>query len=128
MLAFVRVYALCDHMGWRSNVEGQFPTNCGYWAIDNGCTRVSLEQSGCTRPLGIVTENSVIFQTKDDEDLNHNIAICINKLTGAKLIGPEGLSESIGTKQLVHVAINSVIFGFIDDLYLMTYPYGTLKN
>jgi hypothetical protein len=40
---------------------------------------------------------------------------------------PEGLSSSSADEVLIHVTINSVVFGFIDDLYLMTYPIGTLK-
>ena len=128
ILGIVRIIALTDRMHWRDTVDGVFPQACGDWAEANGCTRITLEESGCTRPLEIPTENSIVFETADDEEFNNSIASCINDLTGAKVISPAGFSSSSAHEALVHVAINSVIFGFIDDLYLITQPYGVLSG
>ncbi len=120
LLGAVRIIALTDHIHWRESVNGVFPTACGDWAEADGCTRITLEESGCTRPLEIPTENSIVFETADDVEFNNSIASCINGLVGAKVISPAGFSSSSAHEALVHVAINSVIFGFIDDLYLIT--------
>lgn len=37
---------------------------------------------------------------------------------------PSDYARSDSTSTTVHVTINSFFFGFIDDLYFLTYPYG----
>lgn len=53
-LAFVRMIALFRRVRWRNDLNGKFPTACGSWA-KNGCTRVVLESSGCTRADSITS-------------------------------------------------------------------------
>ena len=65
-LAIIRIIALTSRMSWRESVNGNFPTACGDWAEANGCTRISLYETGCTRPESIPTENSIVFATSDD--------------------------------------------------------------
>ena len=37
---------------------------------------------------------------------------------------PSDYASSDSTSTTVHVTVNSFFFGFIDDLYFLTYPYG----
>ena len=74
-LAFVRMIALFRRIKWRKDLESdEFPTACGSWAEDNGCTRVTLNKAGCVRTKSLTTDNSVVFDTNVDRLLNTQIA------------------------------------------------------
>ena len=51
-ICFARLVCLGRRGPWRKDLDGQFPEACGDWAI-NGCTRVVLDGSKCTRPEDI---------------------------------------------------------------------------
>lgn len=68
-LAFVRMIALFRRISWRNDLDGAFPTACGSWAAKNGCTRVTLEESGCTRQKSIPSQNSLIFNVQNVDRL-----------------------------------------------------------
>ena len=44
-------------------------------------------------------------------------------MKGAKIMYPENLDEIEKNSILIHVTFNSAIFGFIDDMYIMSLPY-----
>ena len=108
---------------WRDDLDGKFPSACGAWSENNGCTRVTLEQSGCVRAKSISTENSLIFSINVDRLLNTQIEQCVDEITGSKLMSPDNLSSRNDYGSLIHVSFNSGLFGFIDDMYMTTEPY-----
>ena len=122
-LGFVRLISLFRRIEWRNSLDGAFPAECGSWAASKGCTRVTLEQSGCVRPKSIPAENSVIFDVNVDRLLNTQISECVHNTRGAKIMSPSNLDELDTHGNLIHVTFNSAIFGFIDDLYMMTMEY-----
>ena len=94
VLSFLRLFSVFMHMKWRKELYGEFPTECGDWAVDNGCTRVQLEAAGCVRAKDIVTENSIIFEEVTDEnELNSAISDCIEGMTDAKIMSPNNLES-----------------------------------
>ena len=123
-LAFVRMIALFRRIKWRNSLDDTFPTACGDWAIEHGCTRVTLEQAGCTRPRDIATSNSIVFNVNNvDRLMNSQIAQCIDSIKGAKLMHPGNLSTMDTHNELIHVTFNSAIFGFIDDMFMISNEY-----
>ena len=71
-----------------------------------------------------MNDNSLIFNVNGvDRLLNTQIDQCINSITGAKLMSPDDLSTSNSHNDLIHVTFNSALFGFIDDLYMITNLY-----
>ena len=70
VLLFVRFVALLRRIKWRNSLDEKFPAECGSWAADSGCTRVTLEESGCVREKQIPENNSLIFDTNIDRLLN----------------------------------------------------------
>lgn len=93
-MGFLRLIGLLRRVLWREDLEGEFPSMCGDWAKDHGCTRVTLESEGCVRTNEIVGNNSIIFETNLDSLLNSEISSCVNGLTGAKLVSPSDLHGS----------------------------------
>ena len=129
LLASLRFYALVAQSGWRNGLGSSFPAACGDWAINAGCTRVSLDSAGCTRPIDIPTENSLVFNTLNtDLALNKEIAVCIDSVPGAKIMSPSDLESSSANSVTVHVSVNSAVFGFIDDMYIISEPYGATSQ
>lgn len=122
-MSFVRLVSLFRRIKWRNDLDDQFPTACGNWSESHGCTRVTLESAGCTRPEEITKENSLIFQVNVDRLLNTQIYECVKSIDGAKLMHPSDLNESDENNQLIHVTFNSAIFGFIDDMFIITEVY-----
>lgn len=91
-LALARILALNSHSDWIEAMQGNFPSGCGSWAEENGCTRVELRSVGCVRPEQIVDENSVFFSYMDPQSgMNNAIAACISKVPGAKIMYPADL-------------------------------------
>ena len=66
LLALIRLSSLLGQSGWRNDLGEAFPSACGDWAEAQGCTRVTLEEAGCTRPDKIEQENSIVFPAKDN--------------------------------------------------------------
>ena len=93
LMSILRLFSIFMHMRWRSELYGEFPTECGDWAVDNGCTRVQLEELGCVRAKDIVTENSVIFELTDENELNSAIADCIENKDSWKIMSPDNLDS-----------------------------------
>ena len=122
VLGSVRLISLSMRTSWRTDLGSTFPTACGSWAAGNGCTRVTLEKDGCTRPDKISTENGLIVSSTDDELINGVIASCVDDLSGAKLMSPDNFESSKKSSQTVHVTVNSFFLGFIDDLYIVSEP------
>ena len=60
-LAFIRLFSLFRRIQWRKELGANFPSNCGSWAEADGCTRITLDKSGCVRQFDIPTENSILF-------------------------------------------------------------------
>ena len=128
-LAFVRLLALFRRIKWRNDLsDDEFPSKCGSWAEDNGCTRLTLASDGCVRASSLKNSNSVIFDTNVDRLLNTQISQCVSGTKGAKLMSPKDLDKSTHNGILIHVTFNSAIFGFIDDLYMMTSIYIDGEN
>ena len=122
-MAFVRLICLFRRIEWRNDLGNTFPASCGDWASEHGCTRVTLEADGCMRPGSITTSNSLVFDENVDRLLNTQIEMCINTLDGAKLMNPDNLSKMDTHNNLIHVTFNSAIFGFLDDMYIITNEY-----
>ena len=127
-MSFARLISLFRRVKWRNDLDGQFPEACGSWAQEHGCTRVTLESSGCTRPKEISKNNSLIFDINVDRILNTQIDACVKTIDGAKLMSPSDLKTSDEHGQLIHVAFNSAFFGFIDDMYLITDIYELVTS
>ena len=77
-MCFARLVSLLRRIKWRNDLDGQFPTDCGSWAKEKGCTRVTLEASGCVDEKSIKTSNSLVFDVQVDRLLNTQIKECIN--------------------------------------------------
>ena len=121
VLGFIRLVSLLRRVKWRDDLDDFFPVACGDWSVPNGCTRVTLEQSGCERAKDITTENSLIFNVGGvDRLLNTQIEQCVEDVDGAKLMSPSDLSSNDEHGYLIHVSFNSGVFGFIDDMYMQT--------
>ena len=127
-MAFARLVSLLRRIRWRNDLDGKFPNSCGSWSEDSGCTRVTLESSGCTRAKDITSHNSLIFDVNVDELLNTQIKECVNGIEGAKLMFPRDLDSSNEYDQLIHVTFDSALFGFIDDMYMITEPYTLVTS
>lgn len=83
-----------------------------------------LDKSGCTRADSITTQNSIIFNVNGvDRLLNTQIAQCVDQIKGAKLMSPRDLEDLDTNGNLIHITFNSAIFGFIDDMYMMSNIY-----
>ena len=122
-LVFVRFVSLFRRISWRKGLNGEFPAACGSWAASNGCTRVVLEESGCTRAQNIPNDYTIVFSTQGvDRLLNTQISQCVQELKGAKLMSPRDLDDLNTSGNLIHITFNSAIFGFIDDMYMQTEP------
>ena len=119
---FARLVSLLRRIKWRNDLDGKFPDACGSWSEEKGCTRVTLEASGCVRQKEIPTENSLIFDINVDRLLNTQIKDCVDGIRGAKLMSPPHLDNSDDSNQLIHVTFNSALFGFLDELYGSLHP------
>ena len=122
-MAVLRLVCLFRRIEWRNNLNGEFPAACGDWASEHGCTRVTLDAAGCHAEGSIPSQNSLVFDEDVDRLLNTQIVQCINTLDGAKLMSPDDLSTLNTHGNLIHVTFNSAIFGFLDDLYIITQTY-----
>lgn len=123
VLGIIRLISLFRRVTWRSNLDDQFPDSCGDWSVPHGCTRVTLQKSGCFREQDIPSQNALIFNINVDRVLNTQIEQCVNQLEGAKLMHPSDLSSDNSHGSLIHVSFNSALFGFIDDMYMVTQEY-----
>ena len=129
LMSFLRLFSVFMHMKWRSDLYGEYPTACGDWAVDNGCTRVQLEGEGCVRAKDIVTENSVIFEDLTDEnELNSAISDCIENKDSWKIMSPDNLDSLQSFAPVVHITIGSAFFGFLDDLYIQSQTYRSAPS
>ena len=123
LMGFIRLFALCRRTHWRNDLDGQFPAACGSWAEKDGCTRIALEENECTRPKDIETQNSIIFNDLvSDSKFYDELEKCVQNLSGARLMTPDDLSSK-ETNTLIHVSVNSMFFGFIDDMYMILEPW-----
>ena len=110
ILGMLRFIVLLLRMDWRNNLDGEFPSDCGSWAKDTGCTRITLEKSECVRSKDIPEQNSLVF--KSVTDWKDKVESCIDDLTGGKVMSTE-------QNDMIHVTVNSAFFGFLDDMYLI---------
>jgi len=53
-IAFARLISLLRRIKWRNDLGDEFPSSCGSWAQQKGCTRVVLQSDGCNRAKDIV--------------------------------------------------------------------------
>ena len=123
VLGIVRLISLFRRVKWRADLDDKFPDACGDWSVEHGCTRVTLEESGCVREKDIPSHNSLIFNISVDRLLNTQIEQCVDSLEGAKLMHPSDLSEDNDHGGLIHITFNSALFGFIDDMFMATFLY-----
>ena len=56
--------------------------------------------------------------------LNGMLSYCVFQQPGFKLMSPYRLADSAQNGVTIHVTVNSLFFGFIDDLYILSQPYG----
>jgi len=112
--------SLFRRVKWRGDLDDKFPTACGDWAVPHGCTRVTLEKSGCYREKDIPSTNALIFNINVDRLLNTQIEQCVNQLEGAKLMHPSDLAGDNSHGGVIHVSFNSALFGFLDDMYMVS--------
>ena len=56
----------------------------------------------------------------NDRLLNNIISKCIDENRSSKLMSPKDLDESTKVGELIHITWTSTIFGFLDDMYIMT--------
>ena len=61
-----------------------------------------------------MTENNLVYKETKQSRFDHNLDVCLNELSGAKVEKKNGA--------YMHITLNSFIFGFIDDMYL-SYRY-----
>ena len=74
----------------------------------------------------IDANNSIIFPATDNkpDDMYKQIEQCIPDISGgAKLMSPDDLTSMDSFNEVIHVTVNSMFFGFIDDLYIIVKPY-----
>ena len=130
LLAFVRLCSLLYRIRWRNDLDGNFPSDCGDWAKKCGCTRVVLDKDQCVRTDDISTNYAIAFNVGENDDrvLNGRIAECVDKNHSSKLISPRGLKTSTKSGELIHISWTSAVFGFLDDMYIMTEPDSTDPN
>ena len=77
-MVFSRLISLLRRIRWRNDLGNEFPEACGDWAENRGCTRVTLNEDGCTRAEDIAMENSLIFNVIGaDRLLNTQIDQCV---------------------------------------------------
>ena len=71
VLAIIRIVSLFRRITWRVDVKeaNDFPSGCGSWAVEKGCTRVTLEAGDCVRAKDISTDNSLIFDVNNVDRL-----------------------------------------------------------
>ena len=74
------MFTLLRHISWRNDLNG-FPTECGNWAADCGCTRLELEKQGCVRTGDLETSNTIVFDVgAQDVVLNEKIDDCVRDI------------------------------------------------
>ena len=121
LLTYARVFVLCRRADWRNNLE-VFPTECGDWSTQGGCTRLVLPELGCVKTGDLNTTSTIVIDVGgDDTTLNARIAECTDGSSGAKLHTPAHLKTLSTYGNLIHITWQSVFFGFIDDMYVSTY-------
>ena len=121
-LFFVRLVSLCRRMEWRNDLDGKFPSDCGDWAKKCGCTRIALKSDECVRAGDITTENAIVFDVgaNNDRMLNNRLAHCAKMHHSSKLMSPRDLADSTESGQLIHITWTSAVFGFLDDMYVIS--------
>jgi hypothetical protein len=117
----IRMVSLLVKKGWRSKLNGGFPSHCGTWAEKNGCTRVTLYEDDCVRVKEIPEYYSIVFDSLDDGFMSDMVSSCLNKIPGAKIMDSNGIGPAELHDKVLHTTINSFVFGFIDDLYVLIY-------
>ena len=139
-MAIIRILALSMRFRWREPYENEsfnFPTSCGTWTTIDGCTRVSIYDDGCEEEGQIpsIAQNVFYVKALEDEDydgywhkferLNHNIDVCVGELEGIRYMGDTSVDELFEQSEgmTLHYTINSFVWGFIYDIYLMYEPY-----
>ena len=124
LLTFLRIFVLCRRTEWRSDLNDEFPTECGEWAAAAGCTRLVMEKEsmkgGCVKTGDLASEYEIVFEVDGDKSLNGNIQTCIDNTPGAKLHSPSTIDQIDTLLPQVHVTFQSSFFGFIDDMYIKT--------
>ena len=66
-MSIFRLVCLTAHLDWIQEHNDKFPSACGDWAEDYGCTRILLEKDQCVSFKGspsIVSETEIIFKIK----------------------------------------------------------------
>ena len=70
MVLYMSIYRLINltaHYDWVQEHSNKFPSACGDWAEERGCTRILLEKDQCVSFKGspsIVSETEIIFKIK----------------------------------------------------------------
>ena len=89
-----------------------------------------LDKDSCVRYDDINTNYAFAFNVGENNDrvLNGRIAECVDKNHSSKLMSPRGLRTSSNSGELIHISWTSAVFGFLDDMYIMTEADSTDPN
>ena len=112
-MTLVRLFAVSSHKSWRDDVGDTIPATCGDWSVEMGCTYISNLESKCVRAGDIPSEFTVDFDASTTcEQLTSVISDCADSLPHFKI------NSDVKCDSVIHMTIESVFFGFIDDMYI----------
>mmetsp|Transcript_30116 Transcript_30116/g.35204 ORF Transcript_30116/g.35204 Transcript_30116/m.35204 type:complete len:164 (-) Transcript_30116:216-707(-) len=139
IMAWIRLLSLTMRISWRSEYEHStamhFPETCGAWALESGCTRVSVYSSGCVDEQDIPDNRQVIFYVEPNmaagskssiyDRVNKHIEACVSELDGSYYMGDEQLFnlEEAALGRTLHWSLSSFVWGFISDIYVKYEPW-----
>ena len=103
-----------------------WPQNCASWAENEGCTRIDLNSNQCVRAEDIPTTYHTVFVGAVGYTAVTAIQNCYDTLPRWGLVyGSITITEGQVVGSLFfHVATQSFLWGFVDDIYISAEVYG----
>jgi hypothetical protein len=116
-----RFSSLCAKRDFRKFTV-TYPTACSDWALDGGCTYISL--TDCYNE-GKIPDTYVTMWETTALEVNNAINSCVDRSLVAKFQSPHnGIYQNTDFQPFIHVTWTTGLLGVIDDMFLQTYKSG----
>ena len=107
-----------------------FPYECGEWASEGGCTRITTRKDNCTRPEDIPNTYDIVYmggKPNTTQSLAATLVDCLFTVGVKSIIYPD-VEDIYAYDFYMHVAVTSTFWGFIDDLYIKASTYDPMRR
>ena len=110
----------------KPNEVTSFPYACNDYS-GRGCARIVMQQNSCFRTESLANSYTLVYLTKAN---NHNpvpfyINYCAQTISINQLKYPKEWPSMNSSSGFIHEVVESMFFGFIDDVYIQWRPYGS---